>query len=582
MRRLTAIALVCLLNAPQLLTAEEIPVDYFQNVTLDAPIPVPIRTGERIIISGTVDEGATYEILALSFSSSSLGLGLPLWFNSAVTDGRFEITLFFDHGFSGTYALELSDAQSYNNTLGKYWPFVIERGSEPLERGIKGFELEQPIPEALAVDELYLLKGRATDPEIKSMDVVADRFDNVSGEFFGNVVFDSTRAFELPIQFSPEAEGNYILKVYVYIDEVGDHGYVDRWVLRIKQPQADVGILALSLIPETTGHVPVINRGDAPLELSLEHVDDPFEVVSFPDVVPPHQMVPIEVAFHGSSAAQGEIVVRTSDPEKPEIVVALSGTAADHPPIELHRLVANESGLLRGDLDFGESDFVLALYSPGIIPYAERYSFTIGDPPAAKSSPSPAPSAPPDPFPAGRAAVEAALGEREQQFARRFADSGAPYAAKPAGVDYQVGDERTFAVPQPPDGWTCAAPSPGAGWDTCISREIPGRPSRCRPIPQAASRPWSYPSPRTGTLPWSCPGIAFATSGWIALCLPSSPPAKRSSSRAQWTTPPSSRSSWFSRPRRQNGSYLPSSSREGGSSVRFSSGTHRRATTSSI
>ena len=447
MRLLAAFALSCILIFPRVLIAQEIPVDFFEDVTLDAPIPVPIRTGEHLVVAGTVDD-AKYDALTFYFSSYSPGVSKPLMFTTNVTDGRFAFSLVFDHGFSGTYDFELFGLSASRSELGLYESLVIERGSRPMERSIKGFELEEPIPAEMAIGEIYRFKGRVTDPKIRFVEIVALNLDGVERVDLPFTVFDSTRVIDLPLQFSPGKEGDYALKVRVVADD--PFYYQDFfWALSVRGPQADVVSMVLSLIPENIGRVPVINRGVLPLELTLEHIDDPFEVVAFPDAVPPGQMIPIEVIFHGPSAAQGEIVVRTNDPAMPEFAVLLSGTSPDYPPIELHRLVADKNGLLRGDLDFGESDFVLALYPTYTSIYgASSYDFTIGDPPLAKDNPSMAPSVQPDPHLAGRAAIEATHHEREQRLVRRLAGSDAPYAAKPTGVDYQTGDERILAIPQ--------------------------------------------------------------------------------------------------------------------------------------
>jgi hypothetical protein len=447
MPRFALLAVLTLI--PGSLAAQEIPVDFFPGVTFDAPVPARLATGETVPVSGTVAEPGPEGAITLSFEpDGTAALSTRLEVATSVVDGRFELVLRFDHPLLGTYALEVFNGftdEDYTGALvGRFESVVVEAGDAPFARQFDDIEFTEPVPASLTTGQVYVFTGDATDPETLALLLVLESFD---GETVVELGFTSVMlgAFELPIEVPAGVGGDFLMHAAVLL--VGNR-IESRGSLAVQvsdaSPVAEVGLVALSLIPGSSGFVPVINRGVGALELSLDAVDGPFEVITFPNVVEPGQMATIEVAFTGDVAAHGQLSMQTNDPGRPTLVVALTGTPAAQPGFDLTRVTADAAGVLRVELDFGERDHVVAVFPAQTERFEDgrAYSVAFGDPQVSESL-----SALRSPPLTGRDAAEAARAQQEARLARRLAESGIPYAAKRAAVDYQPGDERTFAVP---------------------------------------------------------------------------------------------------------------------------------------
>ena len=203
-------------------------------------------------------------------------------------------------------------------------------------------------------------------------------------------------------------------------------------------PDLEVGVVAVALLAGRPGQVPLFNRGSGRVALEPPRVEGPFAVEAYSSVLEPGEAGGIELSYDGPGGDQGLLTVLSDDPFRPRVSVALSGLEAREAAAGLAHLRADASGRIESGFDLLEQDLVLALYAAPSERFDPETSYEITlDGSAALAKPGAAPRA------GRRDSVEARARRLERDLSLRLRRSGRP-AGKPAGVQYEVGDRRSF------------------------------------------------------------------------------------------------------------------------------------------
>lgn len=84
--------------------AQGVPVDFFDGVVFEEPMPTEFSTGDWVLLKGFTDDPEVYQIV---FQFAPFGSDEPVAFPVPVVDGHFEHRVVFEHDQAGRYGLEL-------------------------------------------------------------------------------------------------------------------------------------------------------------------------------------------------------------------------------------------------------------------------------------------------------------------------------------------------------------------------------------------------------------------------------------------------------------------------------------------
>ena len=422
-----------------------LPRRYFPLVHLDQPLPTSLTTGEPLHLAGELEGLASPATLVFRFVSATG----PHWdFYFLVEEGRFERTILLPREAEETFAL----VQYLGLRGGDLAPMAgyafldVAPGDEPSEVPrlfFDGLILEEPLPVQWPLGRPVVLAG-AVRPFVHRFRLILEPVNGgESRELFPGL---EEGRFEYPVRLKAGELGPVRLTVGLEKDDpVGDPDHTllsaGTFVIEgVDPPAADleVGVLSVALLAGQEAEVPLFNRGDERVELEAPRIEGPFSVEAYPSVLEPGEAGEIVLSYQGQGDDQGLLSVLSDDPFRPRVAIALSGLERRPASSDLVHLRADSEGRLQAGLDLREQDVVLALYaSPLDTPDPEALYDILLDRNgvSAKSAHAPADDRP----------DTAENGDRrlEQDLARRLGQSG-PWAGKPVGVQYEVGDRRSF------------------------------------------------------------------------------------------------------------------------------------------
>ena len=422
-----------------------LPRRYFPLVHLDEPMPTRMATGEPLHLAGELEGLASPATLVFRFVSATG----PHWdFYFLVEEGRFERTILLPREAEETFAL----VQYLGLRGGDLAPMAgyafldVAPGDEPSEVPrlfFDGLILEEPLPVQWPLGRPVVLAG-AVRPFVHRFRLILEPVNGgESRELFPGL---EEGRFEYPVRLKAGELGPVRLTVGLEKDDpVGDPDHTllsaGTFVIEgVDPPAADleVGVLSVALLAGQEAEVPLFNRGDERVELEAPRIEGPFSVETYPSVLEPGEAGEIVLSYQGEGDDQGLLSVLSDDPFRPRVAIALSGLERRPASSDLVHLRADAEGRLQAGLDLREQDVVLALYaSPLDAPDPEALYDILLDRNgvSAKSAHAPADDRP----------DTAENGDRrlEQDLARRLGQSG-PWAGKPVGVQYEVGDRRSF------------------------------------------------------------------------------------------------------------------------------------------
>ena len=415
-----------------------LPRRYFPLLNLDQPLPTSIAIGEALHLAGNLEGFPSPAIIVFSFLSET-GSHWDFWF--LAEEGRFERTILLPRGAEEAYALLL-----FLGPRGGTPPFFdwysyldITRGAEPAEIPrlfFDGLVLDEPLPVQWAVQQPVVFAGEVRS-FVQGIQLVLEPVNRGESRVLSPDLEEGR--FNFTVQLEPGELGPISLATRVELQD-GTLWPAGEYVIEGIDPHApdlEVGVLSMALLAGQEAKVPLFNRGNGTVELEPPLIEGPFAVEAYPSALGPGEVGEIVLSYSGEGDDQGLLTVLSDDPFRPRVSIALSGLEHRDAASDLVHLRADVEGRLEADLDLGEQDFVLALYSsPKATSDRTRYHIEV-DGNAVRTKPIHAPLAD------RRDSLEAQDRQLEQTLALRLQQSGRR-AGKPVRVQYEVGDRRSF------------------------------------------------------------------------------------------------------------------------------------------
>ncbi|MBI2504522.1 MAG: hypothetical protein HYW07_14975 [Candidatus Latescibacteria bacterium] len=420
--------------------AIRLPEDFFPGVLLDAPFTTEFASGEELVLAGEVRDPlkAGGQLL---WVFSPLDGGEEKRFYLPLREDRFEGHQVFRHEESGEYELSIYLGGAGEQTLGLVGGYAVEvrRGSGEvlIPRGyFSGVLLDQPLPARLPVGQAINWSGQA-EPQVRSLRLEIEGAE----ERVVPVGLEEGR-FSLPLRLREEELGSLLLRVVVEQED-------GRFVLagefpvegvQVPVPRLEVGALALGISAGEEAVLALHNGGQAVLKDLSYQPEGPFALAGGPPMLAVGESAQLRLRYTGAGGEEGQLQIRSSDPEQPLVAIALRGLNSGAEPLALRLLSPDAEGRFKAQLGGGEQ--LLVLYSVQLsgVDTAAAYPFSLGGG-LAKVAPVPASS------PEDRDLSEGFLREQERLLAARLRDRPLP-AGKIRAAEPQVGDQRRFVFPQ--------------------------------------------------------------------------------------------------------------------------------------
>ncbi len=406
-------------------------------VHLDEPLPTRLATGDTLYVAGTLEGIAPPAMLRFRFLSDAGNLD----FDIVAQETRFERTLLLPRAAEDAHGLVVYLGPWEGPLLVMAWYLFldVEAGAEPVEvprHFFNGFVLDEPLPVKWPLHRPVVLAGEVR-PWVHAARLI---LEPVEGERRVLAFGLEEGRFRFPVRLTADELGPVLLSLAIEFEEGAPRvaGRIAIEGVDSPLPDLEVGVLAVSLLAGQETAVPLRNRGSGAIELEPPRVEGPFPVVDYPSVLEPGESGEVVLSYSGPGDDRGLLTVVSDDPFRPRVSVALSGLERREASSDLVHLRADASGRLEADLDLRERDVVLALYaSPLDAPGPEApYDILLG---RASGKPARPPAAdPPD-------TIELEDRRLEKELALRVQQSG-PWAGKPAAVQYEVGDRRSFRL----------------------------------------------------------------------------------------------------------------------------------------
>ncbi len=416
-----------------------LPRRFFPGFLFDQALPTRLATGEPLHLAGEVEDAGAHRALAFSFFSQD---GSSWTSFLLVEEGRFERTILVPGEAEGATGLALYAGLREGNLpfVESYLHLEIAPGAEPAEVPplfFDGLALDEPLPVKWPLRRAVILAGEAR-PFVRRFWMYLSRLDGGEPRVLPAGLEEGR--FRFPLRLTSGEEGPLRLSAVIELQD-GTTWEAGEFLIEgvdLPPPDLEVGVVALALLAGSPGKVPLLNRGSGPVALEPPRVEGPFAVEAYPSVLEPGEAGRIELSYDGSGDDQGLLTVLSDDPFRPRVSVALSGLAAREAATELLHLRADASGRIESGFDLLEQDLVFALYAaPAERPWPGKVYDIALDGSAALAKPAASPRA------GRRDSVEARARRLERALSLRLRQTGLP-AGKPAGVQYEVGDRRSF------------------------------------------------------------------------------------------------------------------------------------------
>ena len=416
-----------------------LPRRFFPGFLLDEPLPTSMATGQALHLAGEVRDTAANRALAFGFHTQEEWS----WYAFLLVEGgRFERTILVPEEAEGANAMALyaGPREGILSFVDWYPHLEIAGGADPAEVPrlfFDGLALDEPLPVQWPLGRAVVLSGEAR-PFVRRFWVNLNRLESRRPRVLSSGLEEGR--FRFPVRLTAEEEGPLRLSAVIELQDgtSWEAGEVVIEGVDLPPPDLEVGVVALALLAGSPGKVPLLNRGQGAVALEPPRVEGPFAVEAYPSVLEPGEAGEIELTYEGSGDDQGLLTVLSDDPFRPRVSIALSGLKAREAAPDLVHLRADASGRIESGFDLQEQDLVLALYSAPSGRFRPGASYEISvNGSAALAKPAAAPRA------SRRDSVEASARQLERALSLRLRRSGLP-AGKPAGVQYEVGDRRSF------------------------------------------------------------------------------------------------------------------------------------------
>ncbi len=415
-----------------------LPRRFFPGFLLDQPLPTRMATGEALHLAGEVEDAA-HRALAFGFV---FGEGSSWTSFFLVEEGRFERTILVPEEAEGANALALfAGPREGNLPYVDWYPYLeVQHGAQPAEVPrlfFDGLALDEPLPVQWPLQRDVVLSGEAR-PFVRRFRLHLEPLDGGGIRVLSPGLEDGR--FRFPARLLASELGQVSLSVVIELEggATWDSGELVIEGIDPPIPDLEVGVVAVALLAGREAEVPLLNRGSGPVELEPPQVEGPFAVEAYPSVLEPGEAGEIELSYDGSGGDQGLLTVLSDDPFRPRVSVALSGLEAREAASDLVHLRADAAGRIESGFDLMEKDLVFALYAAPLERFRREKVYEISlEGSAALAKPTVATRAD------RRDSVEHRARQLERTLSLRLRESGRP-AGKPAGVQYEVGDRRSF------------------------------------------------------------------------------------------------------------------------------------------
>lgn len=423
---------------PVTATAQSIPVDHFEGLRFDAPVPASVHAGQELPLSGILLEtgwqGALFSFRPVGGESADIDLfvqHLP---------GRIDRSVVFASAAADTYEVILFGGAAGDGLefRGLFSPFVVLDSPDPVllpTRFFDGLLLQAPVPTQLPLGVAPVFAGQILDERI-----VSARFDlSREGQELGSIRIPITDGqFDQPLRFPVASAGPLLVQLVVGLQD-GTFWGRGSFLFQITDDTpaaAAPAVLSAALLAGATTDIVIANRGGTDLLVLDAAVPTQFEVITMPGPIAPGRTGTIGVRYSGGGGDEGDLLVDTNDPLRPQRRVALLGVADGDAATSLAWERADEDGLLTALAPAGFQRFVLALFSPPhILDTETHFPFAVGVPPPA--------ARPARPAPTPRERGEAIRARKAARLASEVRSRGRP-AMRSAQTSYQVGDSRSL------------------------------------------------------------------------------------------------------------------------------------------
>ncbi len=158
---------------------DQLPVGFFDGITLASPLPVEYVTGQPIRIAGTVSDPSvsqiefTFSIFSWEGLQGSFEGYLNLF--APVTDGQFNRTLYFSHKEAiGDYTLDIflwrEDDRSWEGR--RFKPITVGKGPGVIPIPVDFFDgitFTSPLPVVYTIGQTTRISGTVSDPSVSDI-----------------------------------------------------------------------------------------------------------------------------------------------------------------------------------------------------------------------------------------------------------------------------------------------------------------------------------------------------------------------------------------------------------------------------
>ena len=156
-----------------------IPVGYFTDILLSSPLPVEIRTGQAVRISGSVSD---LSLTAITFSFWHEDIDRSVHFEAPVIDRQFSKTVLFTHAQSGVHQLSINRQRGNTNYAfpqDSFSPLVVTQGEGPVLIPVdffEGIQLDAPMPVEYRIGVPVRIDGAISDPSVSQIEFTFSTF----------------------------------------------------------------------------------------------------------------------------------------------------------------------------------------------------------------------------------------------------------------------------------------------------------------------------------------------------------------------------------------------------------------------
>jgi len=443
-----------LVSRPLVAAGQFIEVDHFDGLRFDAPVPALVQSGQEIPLSASLLD-TTWQAALFSFrpldgagDSDNAALDFPVLH----LPGRIERSLVFAAAQAGSYEVALfAGTKDELEFRGAFGPFIVQPALVRLflpTLFFDGVRLDEPVPTRLTAGAPVPLAGQIVDHRVVSARLDLSRDGTELGTL--RVPLDKGR-FDLPLRLLPGTPGPVLVQLVVGLED-GTFWARGEFLFEISDAptaQAAPAAIAVALLPGETSDIRVANRGGADLRILGASAGAPFEVVTLPAPIFPGASGAIVVRYAGAGGDEGELVIDTNDPLRPQRRVALQGVIDRETAPSLAWVRADADGKLVVLPPAGAGRFALALFSPRHdLDAGVRYGFTVGGDGLQQSPPVARPAAL---VLTRRQLGEAARARKAANLAAEVRRGGTPTVAlRRVQTTYRVGEERDFVFAEFP------------------------------------------------------------------------------------------------------------------------------------